>query len=124
MSTTQRAILRFFRIIASKLPHFFSYGGSVYCAAHEPKEHKKMFRNSVVAAGAQIARALRPCVALGLVAYPLGATAGDLTFKLEPGVALPLSAPQSDLYGAGGGESLKALFGLNRYLDIGPTASF
>jgi outer membrane protein OmpA-like peptidoglycan-associated protein len=37
---------------------------------------------------------------------------------------IPTTAPQSEIYDVGGGQSLKALFGLSPYLDIGPTASF
>ncbi len=52
------------------------------------------------------------------------AHADGMTLKVEPGVAIPTTAPQSDVYDIGGGQSFKALFGLTRYLDIGPTASF
>lgn len=56
--------------------------------------------------------------------FPFAATAADLSFKLEPGVAIPLTAPQSEVYGVGGGQSLKALVGLTDWLDIGPSAQF
>ncbi len=52
------------------------------------------------------------------------AGAEGFSIKLEPGVAVPLSAPQSDIYDVGGGQSVKALFGVTPYLDIGPAASF
>lgn len=52
------------------------------------------------------------------------AEAKDFSLKLEPGVAIPLTEPQSDIYDVGAGLSLKAMFGLTPYLDIGPTASF
>ncbi|MCX5742766.1 MAG: OmpA family protein [Proteobacteria bacterium] len=48
----------------------------------------------------------------------------DVSVKLEPGVAIPLSAPQSTIFDTGGGQSIKALFGVSRYLDIGPAVSF
>ena len=48
----------------------------------------------------------------------------DLSLKLEPGMAIPLTTPQSEIYGIGGGQSLKLLIGLTDWLDIGPTASF
>ncbi len=48
----------------------------------------------------------------------------DVSIKVEPGLGIPLTAPQSTIYDAGGGQSLKALFGISRYLDVGPTASF
>ncbi|MDP2307279.1 MAG: OmpA family protein [Pseudomonadota bacterium] len=58
------------------------------------------------------------------LALPLTAAAADISFKLEPDVAIPLTAPQSERFGVGGGESLKLLFGLTPWLDIGPAASF
>ena len=48
----------------------------------------------------------------------------DVSFKLEPGLAIPLTAPQSEVFGLGVGQSFKALFGITSWLDIGPTASF
>ncbi len=65
--------------------------------------------------------------ALGAAAVLLaanGANAEGFSVKLEPGVAVPLSEPQSDIYDVGGGQSLKALFGVTPYLDVGPTVSF
>lgn len=63
-------------------------------------------------------------VILVVLALPGAANAVNFSLKLEPGIAIPLSAPQSQLYDVGGGESLKALFGINRYLDVGPTVFF
>jgi outer membrane protein OmpA-like peptidoglycan-associated protein len=54
------------------------------------------------------------------VREPAPSQAGQLSFKLEPGVAWPLTKPQSQLFKLGGGASLKALWSINRYLDIGP----
>lgn len=62
--------------------------------------------------------------ALFLLACPRAAAAADFGVLIQPGVAVPLTAPQSELFETGGGQSLKAFFGLNRYLDIGPSASF
>jgi outer membrane protein OmpA-like peptidoglycan-associated protein len=60
-----------------------------------------------------------------VVLYTSGlAHADGMTLKFEPGVVIPTTAPQSEIYDVGGGQSFKALFGLNRYLDIGPAASF
>jgi outer membrane protein OmpA-like peptidoglycan-associated protein len=59
-----------------------------------------------------------------LFALPAAADTGDFSLKLEPGLTIPLSKPQSEIYDVGGGLSLKALFALTSYLDIGPTASF
>jgi outer membrane protein OmpA-like peptidoglycan-associated protein len=59
-----------------------------------------------------------------VVALPKAANAVHVSLKLEPGIAIPLSAPQSQIYDVGGGESLKALVRINRYLDVGPTGFF
>jgi outer membrane protein OmpA-like peptidoglycan-associated protein len=59
-----------------------------------------------------------------VLALPKAAKAVNFSLKLEPGIAIPLSAPQSQIYDVGGGQSLEALFGINRYLDVGPTAFF
>jgi outer membrane protein OmpA-like peptidoglycan-associated protein len=55
---------------------------------------------------------------------PLPAKPGDFTLKVEPGVSVPLTTPQSQRFKVGGGETIKALWGLNRYLDLGPSATF
>jgi outer membrane protein OmpA-like peptidoglycan-associated protein len=49
---------------------------------------------------------------------------GTFALKIEPGVAIPLGSPQAQRFNVGGGESVKALFALNRYLDIGPNVTF
>jgi outer membrane protein OmpA-like peptidoglycan-associated protein len=46
-----------------------------------------------------------------LLACPFAARAFDLALKLEPGVAFPLTAPQSDRFKLGGAASLKGLMG-------------
>lgn len=63
-------------------------------------------------------------LAFAVLAVATPVTATDLSFKLEPGVAIPLTAPQSDVYGVGFGQSFKALFGVTDFLDVGPSASF
>jgi outer membrane protein OmpA-like peptidoglycan-associated protein len=55
---------------------------------------------------------------------PLPAKMGDFALKVEPGVALPLTNPQSRLFKTGGGETIKALWVINAYMDIGPSATF
>lgn len=54
----------------------------------------------------------------------LPAEAGDFSLKIEPGLALALSKPQSQLFDVGGGETLKALWTLTPFLDVGPSATF
>jgi outer membrane protein OmpA-like peptidoglycan-associated protein len=46
-----------------------------------------------------------------------------LSLSVEPGLALALTAPQSARTEAGFGQTLKLLFGVTRYLEIGPTAA-
>jgi outer membrane protein OmpA-like peptidoglycan-associated protein len=55
---------------------------------------------------------------------PLPTQPGAFALKLEPGVALALSDPQSQIFKVGAGQTIKALWGLNRYLDIGPSTTF
>jgi outer membrane protein OmpA-like peptidoglycan-associated protein len=50
--------------------------------------------------------------------------AGRFALKVEPGLAFPLTSPQSDLFKLGGGETIKGLFALTPYLDVGPSATF
>lgn len=54
----------------------------------------------------------------------MSAFAGDFNLKVEPGVSIPLTEPQSEEYGVGGSQQLKALFGITQYLSVGPTGSF
>ena len=63
-------------------------------------------------------------ILLFFMGCPIAASAAEFSFLLQPGVAVPLTAPQSERFETGGGQSVKALFGLNRYLDIGPSATF
>jgi outer membrane protein OmpA-like peptidoglycan-associated protein len=51
-------------------------------------------------------------------------SAGTFALKIEPGVAVPLNAPQSRLFDVGGGQTVKGLWSLNRYWDIGPSVTF
>jgi outer membrane protein OmpA-like peptidoglycan-associated protein len=55
---------------------------------------------------------------------PMPAQVGDFALKVEPGVALPLTDPQSDVFKVGGGQTIKALWTVNKYLDVGPSVSF
>jgi len=49
---------------------------------------------------------------------------GTVALKIEPGLAIPLASPQAHLFDVGGGESIKALFALDPYWDIGPSIAF
>jgi outer membrane protein OmpA-like peptidoglycan-associated protein len=55
---------------------------------------------------------------------PLPTQAGDFSLKTELGFAFPLNTPQSQLFQLGGSESLKALWALSRYFDLGPSATY
>jgi outer membrane protein OmpA-like peptidoglycan-associated protein len=55
---------------------------------------------------------------------PLPARIGDFALKVEPGVALPLTQPQSQIFKTGGGETIKALWVVNEFMDVGPSATF
>jgi outer membrane protein OmpA-like peptidoglycan-associated protein len=67
---------------------------------------------------------LTPWVALVTLGVSATAEADDFTFKLEPALAIPIDSPQSRIYDVGGAQSLKALFGITPYLDVGPAVSF
>ncbi len=86
-----------------------------------------LFLWSLVVLGARRPRRavvnLSGLVASGALILAPVARGADVAFTFEPGVVLPLTAPQSDVYGVGAGQEIKALFALNRYLDIGPAVS-
>jgi outer membrane protein OmpA-like peptidoglycan-associated protein len=52
------------------------------------------------------------------------APAGAFALKIEPGLAVPLTSPQSDLFDVGGSATIKGLWSLTPYFDIGPSISF
>jgi outer membrane protein OmpA-like peptidoglycan-associated protein len=47
-----------------------------------------------------------------------------LSFAMEPGLAVALTDPQSQRTETGLGQTIKLLFGVTRYLEVGPTAAF
>ncbi len=55
---------------------------------------------------------------------PLPGRAGDFALKIEPGLAIPLSRPQSQRFELGGGQTVKALWALSEQLDLGPSVTF
>jgi outer membrane protein OmpA-like peptidoglycan-associated protein len=55
---------------------------------------------------------------------PVSARLGVFSLKLEPGVAFPLSRPQSELFNVGGGQTVKALWLVGKYVDLGPSATY
>lgn len=48
----------------------------------------------------------------------------QMSIAVEPGLAVALTDPQSQRTDAGFGQTLKLLFGVARYLEFGPTATF
>ncbi len=60
---------------------------------------------------------LLPLSLVAWVAFPAPAHALDLGLRLEPGLAVPLSPPQSQRFELGGSMSLKGYVGLGRYFD-------
>src|SRR4051812_43393862 len=63
-------------------------------------------------------RAFAQVLGLLLLGGPLTARAGDLSGKVEPGVAFPLTKQQSQRFDLGGGGAAKLLYGLGPYLDV------
>ncbi len=55
---------------------------------------------------------------------PLPAEPGSFSLKIETGVVIPLTTPQSQRFMVGGGQTVKALFALTPYLDLGPSVTF
>ncbi|TMA30127.1 MAG: OmpA family protein [Deltaproteobacteria bacterium] len=70
----------------------------------------------------------RPAVAqfvgLVLLAIPVTARGIDVGVKVEPGVAIPLTSPQTQQFGVGGAGALKGLVGLAPYVDVAGTIMF
>jgi outer membrane protein OmpA-like peptidoglycan-associated protein len=69
-------------------------------------------------------RVLARFFGLILFAVPLTAGAADLGFKVEPGVAIPLTTQQSDRFNVGAGMPVKLLYGVGRYVDLTADVSF
>ena len=69
-------------------------------------------------------RVLARFFGLILLVIPLTAGAADLGFKVEPGVATPLTSQQSQRFNVGGGMPVKLLYGLGRYVDLTADVSF
>ena len=57
-------------------------------------------------------------------AAPALAPGLQLSLKLEPGLAVALTDPQSDTTEPGFRQTLKALFGVSRYVAVGPSFAF
>jgi outer membrane protein OmpA-like peptidoglycan-associated protein len=55
---------------------------------------------------------------------PARMSAHPISLRLEPGVALALSSPQSDRTDPGFGQTIKLFIGLTPFLEAGPSATF
>ena len=79
--------------------------------------------NAALVAGALLA-SLAQADDQPALAKPLPAQPGDFALKIETGVVLPLTTPQSQLFVLGGAQTVKALWTLNPWLDLGPSVTF
>ncbi len=83
-----------------------------------------MLRKTLLANVARVAAVRAAWFALAVVAFPMAAGAGELGLEVQPGVALPLSQPQSQRFDLGGGAAAKLLYGLAPFLDATAGVSF
>lgn len=60
-------------------------------------------------------------VCVGLWTMPNLAQAQDLSLRMEPGVAVPLTGPQTDHFYPGVDVAVKGAIGLTSFLDVGPS---
>jgi outer membrane protein OmpA-like peptidoglycan-associated protein len=60
----------------------------------------------------------------GLILVVPSMAYADTTVKLEPGVAIPMSKPQTNHYDIGAAMSMKILFNVSPYFGFGPSGSF
>ena len=58
------------------------------------------------------------------LSIPLSAAAGDLSVKVEGGVALPVTQPQTLRFDPGGAAALKLMYGITSSLDLAAGMSF
>jgi outer membrane protein OmpA-like peptidoglycan-associated protein len=63
-------------------------------------------------------------VGAGLFALPALAQAQEVTLRVEPGVAVPLTEPQSSRFGVGAAVAIKPELGLGSYFSVGPSLSY
>ena len=63
-------------------------------------------------------------VGAGLFVLPTLAQAQEVTLRVEPGVAVPLTPPQSQRFDVGGAVAVKPELGLGPYLSVGPELTY
>src|SRR6478609_12180933 len=71
-----------------------------------------------------LARAAISLPAFALLTLPRAASALEAGVRIEPGLAVPLTAPQSQRFRPGGEVSFKGYLGLGRYFDVQAGVSF
>jgi outer membrane protein OmpA-like peptidoglycan-associated protein len=74
-------------------------------------------RKFLITAGASLVGAF-------LLLSPLSAQAQELSLRVEPGVAIPLTSPQTERFKVGGAAAIKPELGLGSYFSVGPSVSF
>lgn len=62
-------------------------------------------------------------VSVGMLLTPAISQAQDLSLRVEPGVALPLTRPQSQRFKVGGDMAVKPELGIGSYFSLGPSVS-
>lgn len=63
-------------------------------------------------------------VGAGLLVVPSLAQAQEVTLRVEPGVAVPLTDPQAQRFDVGGAIAVKPELGLGPYLSVGPELTY
>lgn len=63
-------------------------------------------------------------VGAGLLVVPSLAQAQEVTLRVEPGVAVPLTDPQAQRFDVGGAIAVKPELGLGSYLSVGPELTY
>jgi hypothetical protein len=104
------------------------------CCCRRPRDETRMNPGFPLARAARTATTVAALLLLPSIAQasetapsgynPLPARIGDFALRVEPGVALALTQPQSRIFKTGGGETIKALWVVNEYMDVGPSATF
>jgi outer membrane protein OmpA-like peptidoglycan-associated protein len=61
--------------------------------------------------------------AMAMLSLSSFAKAQEVTLRVEPGVAIPLTDPQAQRFGIGGALAVKPEIGLGSYFSLGPSAS-
>ena len=92
---------------------------------HTRLPHAQFTKAALALAALSLSPQLARAAEADTAGYPaLPGRIGDLSLKLEPGVAFPLTNPQSHIFKTGGSETIKALWTINEYIDVGPSATF